>query len=90
MSSGGMIFQLSDDTPYQKIWDYQGGDQPIYEGWATPGVPQNSTGWRIKLYTYITVSVGGSPVSVLSQVQFANGDVQFHFIWANRTTYTYL
>jgi hypothetical protein len=91
MSSGGMFFDYSsDNNPYQQIWDYQGGDQPIYIGWATPGVAQTSPQWRIKLYTYTTVTIAGSPVSVLTQIQFVNGDVGFHSIWANRTAYAYM
>jgi hypothetical protein len=75
------IFLIDDASPYQQLWDYQGGDQPIYQGWATPGVPASANQWRIKKYGYTTVMISGNPVSVLTQVQFANGDVGFHAVW---------
>lgn len=88
--SGSLIFDYSsDNNPYQQIWDYQGGTQPIYIGWATPGVAQSSLQWRIKKYTYSTISVSGTSVSVLTQIQFVNSDPTFRYAWNKRTNYVY-
>ena len=69
---------------YQQIFDYQGGTsgQPIYVGWATVGASQNSPVWKIRKFTY-------DANNQILKIQFANGDVGFKSVWANRTGYTY-
>jgi len=79
---GWQLFDWSSAPPYQQILDYQGGTQPIYIGWATPGVATSRDAWKIRKLTYD----GNGNVT---QIQYASGDVGFTQIWDNRTTITY-
>jgi len=76
-------FEWSNAPPFQQKLDYAGrtDGQPVYIGWATPGVQDTDAKWKIRKLTYNT---DGS----LSQIQFANGDVGFQQIWANRSDST--
>ena len=78
------IFDFSSAPGFQQVFDYQGGTsgQPIYVGWATPGVSQSAKGWKIRKFTY-------DANSQITNIQFANSDVGFNFIWANRVNYNY-
>ena len=79
---GFPLFDFSSAPPYQQILDYSGGAQPIYIGWATPGVATSRPAWKIRKLTY---DVNGN----VTQIQYASGDVGFNQIWDNRTSLTY-
>jgi hypothetical protein len=72
-------FDWSSAPPYQQQFDYAGrtDSQPVYIGWATPGVATSDPKWKIRRFSY---NSDGS----VSQIQFANGDVGFQQIWDNR------
>ena len=79
------MFDFSSSPAYTQIFDYGGGTtgQPIYIGWATPGVSTSASKWKIRKFTYD----GNGQVT---NIQFANGDVGFNFVWDLRATaYTY-
>jgi len=80
--SGWPIFDFSAAPPYQQILDYQGGPVVIYIGWATPGASQSDPVWKIRKFTYDTNNA-------VTQIQYANADVGFTQIWANRTSLIY-
>lgn len=78
------MFDFGSSPAYSQVFDYAGGitGQPIYIGWATPGVPTSASKWKIRKFTYDVNS------QVLT-IQHANADIGFKFIWDSRTTYTY-
>lgn len=78
------FFDFAASPPVQQIFDYAGRTdlQPVYIGWATPGVATTDAKWKIRKFTY---NADGS----VSQIQYASGDVGFNFIWNNRTSLTY-
>lgn len=57
------------------------GDNVEYVGQAKPSTLSSEAGWSIKKLTY-----SGSNVT---DVQWANGDAGFIFIWDDRASYTY-
>lgn len=75
------LFDFGSAPPYQQIIDFAAGSQPVYIGWATPGVVTSRPAWKIRKLTYTTTPDGSSQVS---QIQYANGDVGFTQIWDNR------
>lgn len=76
------IFDWASAPPFQQILDYSGGTQPIYIGWAAPGVATSRAAWKIRKLTY-------DSNSNVTQIQWAGGDVGFNAVWDNRTTLTY-
>ena len=64
-----------------KVFDYVGGDNPIYIGWAQPGSSKSDAVWRIQKLTY-----SGNNVT---DIQWANGVINFNSIWDNRASLTY-
>ncbi len=63
--------------PYQQVLDYTGspdGNQPVYVGWADPGVAINDPKWMIRKFSY-----DGS--NRITNIQYANGDVGFRAAW---------
>jgi len=76
---GWPIFDFGSAPPYQQKLDYVGGTQPIYIGWATPGVADTDAKWKIRKLTY-------DANNNVTNIQYANGDVGFGQIWANRAT----
>lgn len=81
---GWPFFDFSSAPPVQQIFDYgsRTDQQPVYIGWAPPGLSQSAVGWKIRFFTY---NSDGS----VSQIQYASGDVGFKSIWSNRASYTY-
>lgn len=75
------MFDFGSAPPYQQVFDYGSRTdmQPVYVGWATPGVATSAASWMIRKFTY---NADGS----ISQIQFAAGDVGFKAIWDNRAT----
>lgn len=57
------------------------GDHVEYVGQASPGTTASEAKWSIKKLTY-----SGSHVT---DIQWANGDNGFKFIWDDRASYTY-
>lgn len=78
------MFDFSSAPAYQQILDYNGTTvgTPLYIGWATPGVSQSASVWKIRKFTY-------DANNQVLQIQHANADVGFKFQWSNRAAYTY-
>ena len=78
------LFDFGSSPPYTQIFDYQGrtDGNPVYIGWATPGVPTSASKWRIRLITY-------DSNAQVTNIQYARADVGFKFVWDNRTLLTY-
>lgn len=67
--------------PWQQAFDFVGGSNLIYEGWAGPGVATSAAGWCIRKYTY--------DGSNMTAVQHAGGTTTMTAIWDNRASLTY-
>ena len=78
------LFDFSSAPGYIQNLDYAGGTsgQPIYVGWATPGVATSDAKWKIRKFTY-----DGN--NQLTNIQFANGDVGFNAKWDDRASIAY-
>jgi len=74
------FFDFGSAPPYQQLFDYAGrtDQQPVYIGWATPGVQTSAAKWKIRQFTY---NADGGIASIL----WANGDIGFTQIWDNRS-----
>jgi hypothetical protein len=85
------LVNFADATPYQQIFDYGASPNgaPVYIGWATCGAPTSQAVWKIQKLTYSTIVVSGSNVVVVSQKQYADGDVGFRHVWDNRASFAY-
>ena len=62
--------------------DYDASNNPIYVGYAVSGSAKNAAVWRIMKITY---DVNNNP----TDVQWADGDVEFNNIWDNRVGGSY-
>lgn len=69
-------------TNFQLRFDYDGNGNQIYIGWAVTTYLSSDTVWRIMKQTF-------NGANQVTQIQWANGDPAFNYIWDNRTTYTY-
>lgn len=75
----GMFIATADN--FIQLFDYDGSNHVIYQGWAQPGTSTSADGWRIKQLNY----TGDNIVSIL----WPSGSPAFSFVWSNRATYTY-
>jgi len=64
------------DRYIQRI-DYQGGNNPVYLGFAEPGTSTSSAGWQLRKLSYS----GGLVTAIL----FGSGNTNFDKIWDNRS-----
>lgn len=73
-------------VPYTKLFDYDGGANVVYEGWArserNPNANKDKAIWFIKKYTY---DVAGN----VTLIQTALGNTNESHIWDNRAALTY-
>jgi len=71
------------DFAISKLYDYGGGSNILYIGWALSSGPPDATKavWAIQKFTY-----SGSN---LTQTQWAVGSSTFANIWNNRASLTY-
>lgn len=69
------------ELPYDKLIDYQGGDNAIYLGWAKPGSGEAEAEWLI-----IKCNYDGND---LISKQYASGTKKYDKIWDNRDSYDY-
>lgn len=65
-----------------KLFDYQGGTNPIYLGSAKPGTATSASLWSIKQFSY---DASGD----VTAIKYASGSGNATFIWDNRTGYSY-
>lgn len=70
------------NTPYQKLYDYDGSGNLIYEGWAISGAASSAALWAIRKNTF-----DGS--SRITASQWAGGDTAQTNIWDNRVSLSY-
>lgn len=71
--------------PYQQVFDYTGspdGTQPVYIGWASPGVATSEAKWAVRKLTY-------NATPAITNIQWANKAFAFNSIWDNRATLLY-
>jgi len=69
-------------TPYSVRLDYDGSNNLIYIGLATPSSSNDSASWRIcKLYYNTNNDISG--------MRYASGSTLFTYKWSNRTTLSY-
>lgn len=66
----------------QQIFEYDGNNNLIYQGWSSPGQGTSALTWRIRKLTY-------NATPLVTNIQFASGSPAFAFSWDSRTTYTY-
>lgn len=64
------------------LLDFVGGPNPIYMGFANPGMSTDNTGWQIRKITYDAAS---NPV----EFRFAGGSAGFEWSWDQRMSYSY-
>lgn len=69
------------ETPYLVLYDYDGSNNLIYQGFATPGTATSAAAWAIKKNTF-----SGSN---LTMSQWANGKSNQENIWDARADLTY-
>lgn len=62
--------------------DYDGGDNPVYMGFAQPGSKDSDAVWQIYKMKWTN--------NQMTHLRWANGDDEFTRVWDNRATYTYL
>lgn len=62
--------------------DYNGGTNPIYLGFASPGTPTATSRWQIRKLTFD----GNNNVTGWT---FPNGDYNLAYVWDNRASYSY-
>lgn len=62
--------------------DYDGNNNAIYIGWATPGTATSDTGWRI-----LQQNFNGS--GLMTGTAFPGGSPAFAFIWDQRSSYSF-
>lgn len=70
------------DSDYTFLATYDGNDNMIYGGWATPGTVTTAGFWKICRFTY---DANGN---ILTQ-KWAHGDTNFDNTWNDKTTYAY-
>ena len=70
-----------EQTPLTTIYDFAGGNFPIYVGEATPGSLTSSAVWRIQKRTYTS--------NKLTKIEWAEGDARFKKIWDDRASLSY-
>jgi len=76
VSDGTLVVSSSFESNQQGIWDYSGGTLVIYDGYASRGVPTNSTGWILRKFSY-----DGSGNIIQRQIAYDS--------WVNRGTASY-
>lgn len=70
---------LSDER--RQMFDYEGGNAVIYLGKAHPGAQTSEAVWQIRQFTYSG--------SLVTQINFANGNANFDKVWDDRSTYDF-
>lgn len=65
----------------QQIFDYDGSNHVIFQGWSQPGQGISDATWRIRKLTYSGDNI--------TNIQFPSGSPAFAFQWSARTGYTY-
>ena len=62
--------------------DYDGGQQPVYIGYAPIGTLTSESKWTIKKYIYID--------NMMTEMLFAESSNTFDKCWDDRDTYVYV
>lgn len=74
------IFASGGDNQ-QQIFDYDGSNHLIYQGWAQPGQATSASVWRIRKLTYSGDNV--------TNIQFPSGSPAFAYVWDDRVSLSY-
>jgi len=77
----GAMARRTVDVPLLQAFAYNAQNMVEYHGWAQPGTAKSEAGWRIAKLTYSGFNV--------TDIQFADGDVEFDNIWDNRESLSY-
>jgi hypothetical protein len=79
------VVRISAEPPYQaipKVYDYDGNNNVIYEGWAAhPGALTTDAVWAIKKNVFVGTN--------LVQELWAGGNTNYDKVWANRASLIY-
>lgn len=67
--------------PLAERRDYDGGNFPIYEGFALPGTTTSAAGWAIRKFTW-----SGTQNTT---IEWADGNGLFDNVWDDRTGLSY-
>ena len=70
------------EAPYTQALVYNSSNLAEYIGFAVPGSGKGEAKWAIKKLTY-------NAVSRVTDIQWAEGNPSFGYIWNDRATYTY-
>ena len=76
-----MAYQPTEQKKIQAL-DYNAGGDMIYQGTADPGTAKSAALWRIAKFTY-----DGS--SNLTDIQMADGYLNYDNIWNDRVSLSY-
>jgi hypothetical protein len=75
------ISAFATDLLLTQAFAYTAGGLTEYIGYALPGTPKASPNWLIKKLTYSGTNV--------TDIQFANGVIQFDQIWDSKASLSY-
>lgn len=86
LDANGRLDQSSyDDQSY--VAEIDGFNNPIYQGYARPGLATSATGWKIKKNTYDINNIQTRTQWPQNSLNKASND--YEFIWDNRALYTF-
>ena len=75
-SDGSISTSVAGDSLIQRI-DYDGGNAPVYLGYAAPGTSSGSASWQLKKLEYDD----GMTTAIL----FGSGNTNFDKVWNSRS-----
>lgn len=81
MLFGGSFSHSLDSFSGTTALDYDANGNLIYQGNAMPGSSKGSAVWQIKRFTYTSGN--------LSDIQYADGNMNFDNIWNDRASLLY-
>ena len=67
---------------FTSAFEYDANNNPIYIGTAAPGSAKSAAAWQIRRLTYSGTNV--------TDIQYANGTLDFTASWNNRASLSYL
>jgi hypothetical protein len=73
--------EVAGETLYTSTFDYDVNGNLIYSGKAAIGSGKDAAAWQIRKLIYVD--------SVLTDIQYADGDQLFNNIWNNRAALSY-
>ncbi len=81
INSNTISYPYSSEDLIKKA-EYDASNNPVYIGFAAPGMAPDAPAWQIKKFTY---DVNGN----VTDIQFASGSNDYDKVWDNRASYSY-